>query len=46
MVQSYAYTKYLGSLYVSFDQNGEIVNHTGNPILIDFSIEEGTKLFS
>ncbi|XP_056630201.1 protein 5NUC-like isoform X2 [Diorhabda sublineata] len=35
VVQAYAYTKYLGRLNVTFDDNGELVVSSGQPILLD-----------
>ncbi|KAL6259899.1 hypothetical protein P5V15_009810 [Pogonomyrmex californicus] len=40
IVQAAAFTKYLGNLTVWFDDEGEIVDWDGNPILLDQSIEE------
>lgn len=40
--------RYLGNLTVWFDQQGEVVDWDGNPILLDYSVEEGrsyTNLF-
>lgn len=33
--------RYLGNLTVWFDADGEVVDWDGNPILLDYSIEEG-----
>lgn len=41
VVQAYAYGKYLGSLKVTFDPEGEVVGWAGNPILLNSSIPEG-----
>lgn len=38
VVQAYAYTKYLGVLNVTFDDNGEIVNFEGQPIFLDTDV--------
>lgn len=38
VVQAYAFGKYLGHLKVTFDDNGNVVKTTGNPILLDSSI--------
>ncbi|KAG5347126.1 APY Apyrase, partial [Acromyrmex charruanus] len=43
IVQAAAYTKYLGNLTVWFDDQGEVVDWDGNPILLDQSIEEILK---
>ncbi|XP_031832595.1 apyrase [Nomia melanderi] len=40
IVQAAAYTKYLGNLTVWFDELGEVVDWDGNPILLDYTIEE------
>ncbi|XP_020284123.1 apyrase isoform X2 [Pseudomyrmex gracilis] len=40
IVQAAAYTKYLGNLTVWFDEQGEVVDWDGNPILLDRSIKE------
>ncbi|EGI62821.1 5'-nucleotidase [Acromyrmex echinatior] len=44
IVQAAAYTKYLGNLTVWFDDQGEVVDWDGNPILLDQSIEEDPKI--
>lgn len=38
IVTAYAYTKYLGDLKVTFDDNGVVKTATGAPILLDSSI--------
>ncbi|KAG7270078.1 hypothetical protein CRUP_012079 [Coryphaenoides rupestris] len=38
VVQAYAFGKYLGYLKVKFDRAGNVVEATGNPILLDSSI--------
>ncbi len=40
IVQAYAYGKYLGELNVTFDDAGKIVSTSGDPILLDASVEE------
>lgn len=40
IVQAYAYGKYLGELSLTFDDDGNLLEATGDPILIDASIEE------
>jgi len=47
VVQAYCYTKYLGYLQLSFDENGELLNpvdgtgvHHAEPILLDNSVEQ------
>ena len=41
VVQDYAFGKYLGYLKVAFDNNGQVKNWTGNPILLDSSVTKG-----
>lgn len=41
VVQAYAFGKYLGHLKVTFDDEGNVVASSGNPILLDSSIPEG-----
>ncbi|KAK3789429.1 hypothetical protein RRG08_010622 [Elysia crispata] len=38
VVQDYAFGKYLGSLHVTFDNDGKVTNYHGNPILLDASV--------
>ncbi|XP_038222525.1 uncharacterized protein LOC119840090 [Zerene cesonia] len=40
VVQAYAYTKYMGSLYLTFNENGDIINYEGNPILLNNAIPQ------
>ncbi|XP_017884500.1 protein 5NUC-like [Ceratina calcarata] len=40
VVQAYAYTKYLGNFTVNFDRNGEVTSISGNPVLVNSSIEQ------
>uniref|UniRef100_A0A671UQG0 5'-nucleotidase n=1 Tax=Sparus aurata TaxID=8175 RepID=A0A671UQG0_SPAAU len=40
VVQAYAFGKYLGYLKVTFDEAGNVVKSTGNPILLDSSIPQ------
>lgn len=44
VVQAYAYTKYLGRLQLTFDDEGEIIHMSGDPVLIDGSFEKGNLL--
>ncbi|XP_054004217.1 apyrase-like [Hylaeus anthracinus] len=44
IVQAAAFTKYLGNLTVWFDEKGEVADWDGNPILLDYSIEEDPKM--
>ena len=45
IVQAYAYGKYLGELTLTFDDDGNVVEAKGDPILIDASVaeDEGIK---
>ncbi|MDG2341314.1 MAG: metallophosphoesterase, partial [Paracoccaceae bacterium] len=40
LVSAYAYGKYLGELNVVFDDNGDIVSATGEPIVMDGAVAE------
>ncbi|QIK41806.1 multifunctional 2',3'-cyclic-nucleotide 2'-phosphodiesterase/5'-nucleotidase/3'-nucleotidase [Pontibrevibacter nitratireducens] len=40
VVQAYAYTKYLGELQVTFDDDGNVISATGEPRLLDASVTE------
>ncbi|XP_071355200.1 snake venom 5'-nucleotidase-like [Trachinotus anak] len=40
VVQAYAFGKYLGYLKVTFDEAGNVIKATGNPILMDSSIPQ------
>ncbi|XP_060947416.1 5'-nucleotidase [Limanda limanda] len=40
VVQAYAFGKYLGYLEVTFDEAGDVVRSTGNPILLDSSVPQ------
>ncbi|KIN73620.1 bifunctional metallophosphatase/5'-nucleotidase [Sulfitobacter guttiformis] len=40
IVQAYAYGKYLGELNVTFDDEGNLTEATGEPVLIDASVVE------
>ncbi|KAL0123039.1 hypothetical protein PUN28_007578 [Cardiocondyla obscurior] len=44
IVQAAAYTKYLGNLTVWFDDQGEVVDWDGNPLLLDHSVEEDPQI--
>ena len=46
VVQAYAYTKYLGDLQLSFDDNGELISSGGNPILLKQSMPENQTILS
>uniref|UniRef100_L7MBC1 Putative salivary ecto-5'-nucleotidase/apyrase n=1 Tax=Rhipicephalus pulchellus TaxID=72859 RepID=L7MBC1_RHIPC len=40
VVQDYWFGKFLGFLRVSFDNDGKVINWTGNPILLNSSVEK------
>ncbi|MGR3496967.1 bifunctional metallophosphatase/5'-nucleotidase [Citreimonas sp.] len=42
--QAYAYGKYLGEIDVTFDDSGEITALSGQPILLDASVEEDAEV--
>lgn len=46
VVQAYAYGKYLGELSVTFDDAGKLTKATGEPILIDGSVEENAEVLA
>ncbi|CAN7945811.1 unnamed protein product, partial [Ixodes hexagonus] len=41
VVQAYHFGKYLGFLQATFDANGTVTAWSGNPILLNASIQEG-----
>lgn len=41
VVQDFWFGKYLGFLQVEFDAEGNVVKYSGNPILLNSSVEEG-----
>ncbi|XP_059153695.1 snake venom 5'-nucleotidase-like [Physella acuta] len=43
VVQDYAYGKYLGELNVVFDDAGQVKSWTGNPILLDNSVQKDNE---
>ena len=43
VVQAYAYTKYLGHLDLTFDENGNLIHWSGNPILLNQSYPKGNE---
>ncbi|XP_012940670.1 snake venom 5'-nucleotidase [Aplysia californica] len=43
VVQDYAYGKYLGELRVTFDDSGNVIRWSGNPILLDSSVEQDNE---
>lgn len=46
IVQAYAYGKFLGELSVIFDEAGNVVYATGEPITIDGSVNENTQIIA
>ncbi len=46
IVQAYAYGKYLGELVVEFDEAGDIMSATGDPIIIDGAVLEHPTIVS
>nr|XP_018904612.1 PREDICTED: apyrase-like isoform X2 [Bemisia tabaci] len=44
IVQAGAFSKYLGYLTITFDQNNTIQSWTGNPILLDNTVEEDPSI--
>ena len=44
IVQAYAYGKYLGELSVVFNDDGEIMSASGEPITIDGSVNEDSQI--
>lgn len=46
VVQAYAYTKYLGYIHVEFDDQGNLVEIDGTPILLDGKIERDADVLA
>lgn len=46
VVQDYWFGKFLGFLQVNFSKTGDVLNWTGNPILLDSSIDEDKEMLS
>ncbi|XP_008185372.1 protein 5NUC [Acyrthosiphon pisum] len=46
VVQADHITKYLGELWMEFDDAGEVVTCYGNPILLDYSIKQDPKVLN
>lgn len=44
IVQAYAYGKYLGELNVKFDENGDVIEASGEPVLIDATYPENEQV--
>ncbi|KAF7667827.1 hypothetical protein LDENG_00045510 [Lucifuga dentata] len=46
VVQAYAFGKYLGYLKVTFDEAGNVLNSTGNPILLDSLVQQDPEVLA
>ena len=46
VAQAYAYSKYLGNLTVTFDDDGNVVSAEGEPMLLDASIEPDADMLA
>ncbi|KAK2855849.1 hypothetical protein Q5P01_004584 [Channa striata] len=46
VVQAYAFGKYLGHLKVTFDEAGNVVSSSGNPVLLDSSIPQDPEVLA
>ncbi|WP_226549262.1 bifunctional metallophosphatase/5'-nucleotidase [Celeribacter naphthalenivorans] len=46
VVSAYAYSKYLGHLVLTFDDEGTLISATGEPILLDASVAEDESIKS
>ena len=46
IIQAYAYGKFLGELSVLFDEAGNVIYATGEPITIDGSVNENTQIIA
>ena len=44
IVQAYAYGKFLGELSVLFDEAGNVIHASGEPIIIDGSVNENSQI--
>ena len=44
VVQAFAYTKYLGKIRLTFDDDGHLTNWVGDPVLLDKHILEDSKV--
>lgn len=44
VVQAFAFGKYLGVLRVTFDARGEIIEWSGEPMLLDSSVDQGQQV--
>lgn len=41
VVQAYAFGKYIGNLEITFDDDGEVIEAFGQPIILDNSVAQG-----
>ena len=41
VVQAMAFTKYLGYMNLTFDENGDLTEFEGRPILLDHTMPQG-----
>ena len=46
IVQAYAYGKFLGELSVLFDEAGNVIHASGEPIIIDGSVSENSQIIA
>lgn len=46
VVQAFAYTKYLGRFKMKFDDDGEMVDWSGEPKIMDSSVQRGKECFA
>ncbi|XP_072052014.1 5'-nucleotidase-like [Amphiura filiformis] len=46
VVQDYAHAKYLGRLDVVFNDQGEVVEYSGNPVLLDDTVEQDPDILT
>lgn len=44
IVHAYSYGKYLGKLTVRFDDNGDVISATGNPQLLDGTLDKDVEM--
>ncbi len=43
VIHPYDFGKYLGRLDVTFDDDGNLIQYSGNPILLDNSVDQGRE---
>lgn len=44
IVHAYAYAKYLGNIQLEFADNGTLISYSGNPILLDSTIQQDKSI--